>query len=275
MATPDSVRVSQGDSTLALGQADGMVVSLGDSGIAVLQFQHPIKNGTGPDFAVFENGFANPANGEEAYLELAFVEVSSDGMNFTRFPSASTVSTVMQIAGTGQYTDCRGYNNLAGKYRSGWGTPFDLQELSGTAGLDVNNITHERLVDVVGSVGAYASNDASGRVINDPYPTPFPTGGFDLDGVGVINSTAPSGIVQPGASKPFRIYPVPVGDRLHVDGISGSWSYRICRMDGAVMAEGNENGDGIVSMEVFPAGIYFITVTGENHQIWHERIYRQ
>jgi hypothetical protein len=275
IARPDSGRVSQGDSSLALGQADGLLVSLGDSGIAVLQFQHPIRNGAGPDFAVFENGFSNPANGEEAYMELAFVEVSSDGVNYTRFPAASTIPTTSQIAGTGQYADCRGYNNLAGKYRAGWGTPFDLQELIGSAGLDISRITHVRLIDVVGAIGAHASHDAAGRVINDPYPTPFPTGGFDLDGVGVINSTAPAGIALPDGDRPFRMYPVPTQDRLYIEGMAGNWSYRICRTDGAVVAAGQENGNAAVSVGALAAGVYFISVTGENNQVWHERICRQ
>jgi hypothetical protein len=33
----------------------------------------------------------------------------------------------------------------------------------------------------------YASYDSQGHQINDPWPTNFPTGGFDLDAVGVIN----------------------------------------------------------------------------------------
>src|ERR1700744_4168377 len=71
--------VTNGDSSDAVGMADNSVVSLGDSGVAVLTFAAPIIDGPGPDFAVFENGFANPANDSQAFLELAFVEVSSDG----------------------------------------------------------------------------------------------------------------------------------------------------------------------------------------------------
>ena len=44
-----------GDSSFAIGKADGLnVVSLGDSGSAVLTFDQPISNGAGWDFAVFE-----------------------------------------------------------------------------------------------------------------------------------------------------------------------------------------------------------------------------
>ena len=54
---------------------------LGDDGSLVLTFPAPIADGAGPDFAVFENAFSTE------FLELAFVEVSSDGTNFTRFPA--------------------------------------------------------------------------------------------------------------------------------------------------------------------------------------------
>ena len=64
--------------------------------------------------------------------------------------------------------------NLAGKYRAQFGTPFDLEELTGITGLDVNNVTHVKIIDVVGSLNeSYASYDSQGNIINDPFPTPF------------------------------------------------------------------------------------------------------
>src|ERR1700761_645592 len=88
IADPSLGYASAGDSSLGTGPANGYTVSLGDSGIAVLTFAHPIYNGAGPDFAVFENGFLNATNDSQAFLELGFVEVSSDGVNFTRFPAS-------------------------------------------------------------------------------------------------------------------------------------------------------------------------------------------
>jgi hypothetical protein len=115
---------SFGEPSNALGQASGtseQCVSFGDGGIATLTFAHPIQNGEGPDFCVFENGFT------DTYLELAFVEVSSDGEHFVRFPSVSLTQTTTQIDGFGSL-DATKIHNLAGKYRQGYGTPFDLQE---------------------------------------------------------------------------------------------------------------------------------------------------
>jgi hypothetical protein len=183
IANPLAGLTTVGNNTSVVGKAgEGGVVSLGDGGSAIVSFNYPIYNGPGFDFAVFENSF------DGKFLELAHVEVSSDGVNFFRFPSSSLTDTSVQV-GTFGILDATKINNLAGKYLVNYGTPFDLQELDGTQGLDINHITHIKIIDVVGSINPlYASRDASGRIINDPYPTEFASGGFDLDGVGVIHS---------------------------------------------------------------------------------------
>ena len=71
------------------------VVSLGDGGYGILTFDEPIDNGLGWDFAVFENSFSDD------FLELAFVEVSSDGINFFRFPATSLTQDIVQVGGFG------------------------------------------------------------------------------------------------------------------------------------------------------------------------------
>ena len=43
-------------------------------------------------------------------------------------------------------------NNLAGKYRALYGTPFDLEELSDYQAINIDSITHIRVIDVVGSI---------------------------------------------------------------------------------------------------------------------------
>ena len=171
-----------GDYMDGIGISNGShVVSLGDGGSTVVTFDQPIINGSGPDFAVFENGFS------ETFLELAFVEVSSDGVRFYRFPAVSETQTDTQIGGFGA-VDCRYIHNLAGKYKTQHGTPFDLEDLIDSVGLDVNAITHVKIIDVVGSVDAqYGSQDYLGTYINDPFPTPFGSCGFDFDAVGVIH----------------------------------------------------------------------------------------
>ena len=182
--------VNHGLPSDATSIADNMAVSLGDGGVAIATFAQPIRNGNGPDFAIFENGFANN------YMELAFVEVSSDGLNFFRFPSVSEQQTENQLAAFSE-SDASLFDNLAGKYVAMYGTPFDLADLPDTALLDKSAISHVRIIDVVGSINPeYGSVDRDSNQINDPWPTNFAQSGFDLDAVGVINSTIPLSIAE-------------------------------------------------------------------------------
>ena len=187
---------------------DTLVVSLGDGGSAVLTFDGVIRNGTGYDFAVFENGLS------DTFLELGFVEVSSDGINFFRFPSTSLTDPTLQV-GTFGNLDATKIDNLAGKYRYQYGTPFDLDTLKGISGLDISRISHVRIVDVVGCIQPlYASHDSHGNVVNDLWPTPFNTCGFDLDAVGVIY-LSPQGLNEPD-NHLIGVFPNPVGRNMTV-----------------------------------------------------------
>jgi hypothetical protein len=69
--------------------------------------------------------------------------------------------------------------------------PFDLAELRHVSPLlDIQRITQVRVVDIIGTNDpALASFDAVGHIIIDPYPTPFFSGGFDLDAVGAFYAT--------------------------------------------------------------------------------------
>ncbi|NND98211.1 MAG: DUF4465 domain-containing protein, partial [Pirellulaceae bacterium] len=150
-------------------------VSLGRGGQITFRFDAPIRDGLGADFAVFENSFS------DTFLELGYVEVSSDGVNFFRFDSDSRTPAAVDAFGAVDPTDV---HNLAGKYRQGFGTPFDLEELDGRSTLlDITHVTHVRLIDVVGDGSAF---DAGGRVIYDPFPTAG-SAGMDVDAVGVIH----------------------------------------------------------------------------------------
>lgn len=271
IAQPSLGYVSSGDSSLAIGPVDNFLVSLGDSGVATLTFANPIVNGSGYDFVVFENGFLNPTNSEEAFLELAFVEVSSDGINFFRFPASSLTQDTFQISSvTGQnYMNARWVNNLAGKYVSNYGTPFDLQELSGIAGLDVNNITHVRIVDVVGSIGEYASYDTAGNKINDPYPTNFPTGGFDLDAVGVIHQTTTA---VKGLHRCFvSVFPNPTTDYIEIK-TEEPLSVILTDVAGKVLRQTTIQNSGRIALKELSSGVYLLNFTNGKGLRWAERI---
>ncbi len=180
----------------AIGMAVGTsfdIVSLGRGGRITMTFDPPIKNGEGWDFAVFENSF-NDYN-----LELAYVEVSSNGIDFVRFDNISL--TPDPVSGFGSL-DTTLINGLAGKYRQGYGTPFDLSDISEkpevqSAVVDISRITHVRIIDIAGDGSCY---DSEGNVIYDPYPT-VNSAGFDLDAIGVSNGAAyPEGSIIVGAT---------------------------------------------------------------------------
>lgn len=187
------------DAGNALGAAYGAdghtnqfhVTGLGDQGSITLTFPVPIADGTGPDFAVFENGFADYA-GELAFCELAFCEVSSDGTNFFRFPTHSLATEPVDY-----WAEPSAYGGFAGKHVLGAGTPFDLRLLAGTPGLDVRRVTHVRLIDVRGDGD---TPDSYGNPIYDPTPEWGP-GDFDLDAVGVLNAGFVIS-VDPAAAQP-------------------------------------------------------------------------
>ena len=252
-----------GDDIAATGKADETsVVSLGDGGSATCTFLYPIINGEGYDFAVFENSFV------DNFLELAFVEVSSDGVYFVRFPATSLTPFEVQI-GSFDYLDPTKLNNLAGKYRSGFGTPFDLQELASDSNLNLNNITHIRVVDVVGSIQhLYASRDSANRIINDPWPTPFPTGGFDLDAIGVIHQDNSSGIADGNKNNDVSIYPNPVHDFIKVSTTnSTSYTYSISNQVGIEVLRGKINQSEKIDISRLAAGVYIIRINSISMKI--------
>lgn len=164
------------------------IVSLGRGGSIILEFSPPIKDLEGADLAVFENSISN------GFLELGFVEVSSNGIDFVRFPNDSLTSSEQ-----GPFTtvmDATEIDGLAGKYRLGYGTPFDLTDLPDSPALDKNRIRYVRIIDIVGDGN---TSDSSGDPIYDPFPT-VGSAGFDLDAVGALHVASPR---ETALSPPF------------------------------------------------------------------------
>ena len=254
ISSENKAKANAGDSLMATGKAGANgSLSLGDGGYAILTFAHPITNTSGADFAVFENAF------DDQFLELAFVAVSSDGLNYVRFPATSYLQNLVQIGPFDAISDPSKINNLAGKYRAMFGTPFDLEELKGIEALDINAITHVKISDVVGSINpSYASYDQYNNVINDPFPTPFASCGFDLDAVGVIHSL--SELKSLHKMIELSLYPNPISKEEatsikcseYIDAIS------IFESNGKLLFKGELAA--LKSLR-FEAGVYFIMVT--------------
>jgi hypothetical protein len=218
----------------ALGPVTGQlndIVSLGDlddteiadgckPGRITLVFGNPhkvndsnhIRNVKGYDFVIFENGFISgsydtsggPVTGQ-MFADLGYVEVSSDGNNFVRFPSVSLTSEQVDPYGT---IDISNIYNLGGKHPNSYGicvgTPFDLSEIANEPNVvnglvDINNICYVRIVDIPGSGDFYDNavkqidadswpnwqHYSHNHPIYDAWPT-WGSGGFDLEAIGVL-----------------------------------------------------------------------------------------
>lgn len=256
-------KVTYGTEEHALGVADNAVVSLGDGGEAVLFFDYPLVNGEGWDFAVFENGF------NDEFLELAWVEVSSNGVDFFRFPSVSLTQTEVQVDGFGTLQAEQLYD-FAGKYRAFYGTPFDLEEMKDVQGLNVDHIVAIKVVDVVGCIeDPYATYDSEGNKINDPWPTPFETGGFDLDAVGVINNTVNNSIAFHVKPK-VCVYPNPCSEVLNVEGsVTGMEIYN---MYGELLMATDQK---TLDVSFLSDGFFLVKVVGDDANVYWTKILKR
>ena len=261
---------SYGSDVNGTDPTDNVVVSLGDGGAATLTFATPISNQSGYDFAVFENGFSG-GNGD--FLELAFVEVSSDGLHFYRFNSVSLTQTASQV-GPFDLLDATNINNLAGKYVAYYGTPFDLDELAGNPFLDINNVTYVRVIDVVGSIqDNFTTYDSLGNKVNDPWPTDFASCGFDLDAVAMLCGTTTNINSQsPDITTSLNVYPNPVQTDLNVEIKNGkAVLITLANTYGERLYSSNANLKNIDLSKLAP-GLYIISVTTEDGHILRKKI---
>jgi hypothetical protein len=257
ISLPSAGLAEVGNENAALGIAgsNNGVVSLGDGGSIVLSFTQAITNQKGFDFAVFENSFSN------TFLELAFVEVSSDGKTFVRFPATSYSDTSTQTDAFGS-TDSRMIHNLAGKYEANFGTPFDLEELKDSSKIDINQITHIKIIDVVGSLDPnYATRDIRGVMINDPWPTNFGSSGFDLDAVGVIHQVPLSLWSRRENNSAHFLYPNPAlgSERIQFNSDADA-KYTIYNAHGAVLLSGTGNE---IQLPNIPKGVYTVQIVND------------
>lgn len=259
---------SFGTESEATGIVDNKVVSLGDGGSAILSFQDiQIQNGEGPDFAVFENGFSS--NGD--FLELAFVEVSTDGVRYVRFPAISNSQTQTQTGAFGS-TDASLLKNLAGAHLAGEGTPFDLEDLKDSLGIDIDNINYIKVIDVVGSIAPqYASLDINGSPINDPYPTPFGSSGFDLEAVGVINGILKTSTsISAFSNNDINFYPNPISQngQLNIISKEAVTSIKLVDLTGKNYLLDTQ---GELTLSGFSPGVYFLEIRTDDN-VLTERI---
>ncbi len=174
------------------------IVVLGIGGSLTLGFDVTIVDGPGADFTVSENGFSFAAP-NEIFAEVAFVEVSTNGVDFARFPTryagplgplppfgTSPMGTFGGLVG-GLPGVANVFTNTVDPFDpvvSG-GESFDLADLalhplvSGGL-LDLNDIHYVRIVDVQEGVHV----DSFGALIWDHGGA---TSSADIEAVSVIH----------------------------------------------------------------------------------------
>ena len=185
IADPNSPGASFGTPSAALGPPDGTIVSLGERGQITIEFGLPLTDGLGADLVVFENpfSFADESGDTFVFAELGFVEVSTDGAIFARFPTFSPLEGPIGAFGVVPEVLVNEFRGLAGLRVDG--DPFDFADLADVpvvqSGLvDLADIRFIRIRDVIGDGSEF---DGLGDPIFDPWPTDFDSSGFDLDAV--------------------------------------------------------------------------------------------
>jgi len=181
------------------------VTTLGVGGSLTLGFDVTIADGPGVDFTVFENGFEF---GGGVFAEVAWVEVSTDGVHFARVPNryaGPAGGLPGSFAPYGTYAGLPGGMPVLANVTTNAIDPFDpvvsggdaidLADLAGdplvVAGIvDLSAIHFVRLVDIPDGAGL----DSFGNVIWDNSGA---TGTADFDAIAVIQHTGTITATQP------------------------------------------------------------------------------
>jgi hypothetical protein len=178
-----------------LGAGSLDVLSLGEGGDVTLGFDVTLVDGPGADLTVSENGFVI-GGGSSVFAEILFVEVSTDGATFARFPSRYVgTGSVM-----GAYRGVAGGMPVVADVTTGLVDPLDPL-LSGGEALDLADLAQEPAVQS-GAVDLSAVHFV--RLVDvlpgetDSFGTPLGgSGGPDVDAVTVLNSDVSSTASQP------------------------------------------------------------------------------
>jgi len=148
-----------------LGDREGSldVVTLGNGGTITLGFAPTtIVDGPGPDFIVFENPFYVNGNPDAPFAEIAGVEVSENGVDFSAFPCTASAPP---------YGSCAGWHPVYANPDTNSIDPTDPAVAGGDAfdlaDLGVSRARYVRITDRVDLTG--------------------PNGTFDLDAVSIVH----------------------------------------------------------------------------------------
>ncbi len=118
---------------------------------------------------------------------------------------------------------------------------------------------------MVGNIYEYATYDIYENPINDPWPTPFESSGFDLDAVGIIHDKEHTAIGQFNKIE-YSIGPNPFSDFLKINDLKEGVEINIFNLDsehifnfkvdkeGSVLIKGNNLPKGLLLLQIIEDG---------------------
>jgi hypothetical protein len=120
------------------------------------------------------------------------------------------------------------------------------------------------VIDVVGSIqNQYCSRDANNNKINDPWPTGWGNGGFDLDAVGVIHQQTVG--IDELELRTISVYPNPATDVLYINLSSSIYSIAVTNVIGEIVLKlENKSNTTSLSLSELKQGIYSLLVTSND-----------
>jgi hypothetical protein len=133
-------------------------------------------------------------------------------------------------------------------------------------------VQYIRITDVVGSLSdPLARYDSKHKRINDPWPTPFPQSGFDLDAVAILRSVKNHITAEKGST--VMIYPNPASSRVFIRFIDASdRTVSIYNSSGKIVSDRISDGSECeLDVSGFGKGLYLIKIR-DNHSLKSEKL---
>ena len=125
---------------------------------------------------------------------------------------------------------------------------------------DISKITHVKLIDVIGTIDPVrGSQDSQGHIINDLFPTEFPSGGFDLDGLAVIHEV-PLSVDE--LELDVSIYPNPTSDFITVN-VQNESSIRIVDISGKELINETIIDSKMIDVSIFDSSVLFVELSSD------------
>lgn len=230
-------------------QSSSHVYAPGKGGSVILRLGLPVFDGPGADLVVYENPFTKIGTLSGNWVEALYVEVSSDGGTFARFPSKylGPVGPHQTGGGLDDIAEYAWFQGLAGvspvwanpalgvdpfHLVEGGGDAFDLAALADhpavlDGDLNLGDIRFVRLVDVVGGVDV----DSEGTPIWDCGNPAFAAA--DIDAVAGLNTNlvdtpdrpalemelTPTNVIEITLEDPDGLWDVKTGISMALNGV--------------------------------------------------------